>query len=103
MNKENEKTQIEITQQGEEMRRVLPLNAKKIKYYRRCKCMRASELAELVGVTRSSIYAYEKGIQFPIGKLDKIAEVLGVTTEDLVSFGEWLWRTQGEKKYLVKT
>jgi transcriptional regulator with XRE-family HTH domain len=47
-----------------------------------------SELAELVGVTRSSIYAYEKGIQFPIGKLDKIAEVLGVTTEDLVSFGE---------------
>lgn len=70
------------------MRRVLPLNAKKIKYYRRCKCMRASELAELVGVTRSSIYAYEKGIQFPIGKLDKIAEVLGVTTEDLVSFGE---------------
>jgi DNA-binding XRE family transcriptional regulator len=70
------------------MRRVLPINAKKIKYYRMCKGMRASELAKLVGVTRSSIYAYEKGIQFPIGKLDKIAKVLGVTTEDLVSFGE---------------
>jgi transcriptional regulator with XRE-family HTH domain len=71
------------------MRRVLPVNAKKIKYYRLCKGMRASELARLVGVTRASIYAYEKGIQFPIGdKIKKIAEILEVSTEDLVCFGE---------------
>ena len=51
--------------------------------------MRGSELAKLVGVTRQSISAYEKGIQFPVGdKIIKIAEVLGVTTEDLIVFGE---------------
>ena len=70
------------------MRRILPVNAKKIKHFRKLKRMSANELAKRVEVTRQSIYAYEKGIQFPIGKLDKIAEVLGVTTEDLVSFGE---------------
>lgn len=85
------------------MRRVLPINAKNIKYYRLCKGMRASELAKLVGVTRQSISAYEKGIQFPVGKIEKIAEVLGVTTEALVVFGEWSWLTQEEKRYLVKT
>jgi transcriptional regulator with XRE-family HTH domain len=71
------------------MRNVLLVNAKKIKYYRMSKGIKASELAKKVGVTRQSMSAYEKGIQFPMGdKLKKIAEILGVTTEDLVSFGE---------------
>ena len=70
------------------MRKELPVNAKKIKYYRLCKGMRGSDLARLVGTTKQSISAYEKGIRFPIGKIEKIAEVLGVTPEDLVSFGE---------------
>ena len=71
------------------MRKVLPVNAKKIKYYRLCKGMSGSELAKLVGVTKQSISAYEKGFQFPVGeKIKKIAEVLGVSTEDLVVFGE---------------
>ena len=71
------------------MRRILLVNTKKIKHFRKLKRMSANELAKLVGVTRQSIYAYEKGIQFPTGnKITKIAEVLGVTTEDLVSFGE---------------
>jgi hypothetical protein len=25
-----------------------------------------------------------------------------VSTEDLVCFGEWIWHTQGEKRFLVK-
>lgn len=70
------------------MRKVLPVNAKNIKYYRMCKGMKGSELARLIGVSRQSISAYEKGIQFPIGHIEKIAEVLGVTPSDLVDFGE---------------
>lgn len=71
------------------MRKVLLVNATKIKYYRMCKRMKAIELAKLVGVTRQSISAYEKGIQFPTGdKMKKIADVLGVTTEDLIVIGE---------------
>ena len=70
------------------MRKVLTVNAKKIKGYRLCKGLKGSELAKLVGVSRQSISAYEKGIQFPIAHIDKIAEVLGVTPTDLVDFGD---------------
>ena len=70
------------------MRRVLPVNAKNIKYYRLCKGMTGTELARRVGVTRQSISAYEKGIQFPVGHIEKIAEVLDVAPSDLVDFGE---------------
>lgn len=85
------------------MRRVLPVNARKIKFYRLAKGMTASELARKIGVTRQSISAYEKGIQFPIGHIEKIAEVLGVTTTDLVEIGESVWHTQEEKRFLAKT
>ncbi len=67
------------------MRRVLPINASKIKYYRLIKGMKAIELARLTGLTRASISAYEKGIQMPTGNnILKIAEVLGVEPKDLV-------------------
>ena len=71
------------------MRKELLVSAKNIKYYRKCKRMTAIELAKLVGVTRQSISAYEKGIQFPTGdKMKKIADALGVTTEDLIVIGD---------------
>lgn len=71
------------------MRRVLPLNAKRIKYYRLVKGMKATELAKLTGLTRASISAYEKGIQMPTGKnILKIAEVLEVEPKDLISAEE---------------
>ncbi len=67
------------------MRRVLPLKATKIRYYRKIKGISASELARRVNLTRASISAYEKGIQFPTGKnILNIAEVLGVEPKDLV-------------------
>ena len=67
------------------MRRVLPLNASKIKYYRLIKGMKATELAKLTGLTRASISAYEKGIQMPTGKnILRIAEVLEVEPKDLI-------------------
>ena len=67
------------------MRRELPLNAKKIKYYRVAKCMSVIELAKLTNLSRASIYNYEKGIQLPVGdKLAKIAEILGVQPKDLI-------------------
>ena len=71
------------------MRKELLVNAKKIKYYRMRQRIRACELAKLVGVTRQSISAYEKGIQFPSGdKMKKIADILGVSTEDLIVIGD---------------
>lgn len=67
------------------MRRILPINAKMIKYYRLIKGMKATELAKLTGLTRSSISAYEKGIQMPTGKnILRIAEVLEVEPKELI-------------------
>ena len=67
------------------MRKKLPLNACKIKYYRITKCMSVIELAKKTKLSRASIYNYENGIQMPTGKrLIKIAKVLGVDPKDLV-------------------
>ena len=78
-----------------------PLNAKAIKKYRIAKGLTVIELAKKVKRTRTSIYSYEDGSQMPSPKtLVKIARVLEVSPKDLI--GE-RWRTQGEKRYLVKT
>lgn len=67
------------------MRKVLPINASKIKYYRLINGITASELARRVNLTRQSISAYEKGIQMPMGdNILNIARVLGVEPKDLV-------------------
>lgn len=67
------------------MRRILPINAKKIKHYRIIKGMTVIELAEQLKMTRASIYNYEKGIQFPPPKvLAKISKVLRVKPQDLM-------------------
>lgn len=67
------------------MRRVLPLNAKKIKYYRIAKCMSVIELAKKTKLSRASIYNYENGIQMPTGKrLTKISKILGCEPKDLI-------------------
>ena len=56
-----------------------------IKYIRKSKGLTQKELAEKIGVTDSAITKYEKGDREPNWKtLNKIAEALGVTINDLV-------------------
>ena len=58
----------------------------KIYFYRVAKLIRQAELAELSGVSQSQISKYEKGeIKQPsLGKLARIADVLGVKIDDLL-------------------
>ena len=57
-----------------------------IKNLRKYKSMNQEKLAELVGVKRSSIGAYEEGrAEPPIGTLNKMAKVFGITLDDLIN------------------
>ena len=59
------------------MRRVLPVNAKAIKKYRIAKGITVIELSKKMGLSRTSVYNYELGIQMPTPKqLVKIAKFL---------------------------
>ena len=66
----------------------------KIKEYRNSIKMTQAEFAKRLGVTSASVSAYEKGIRLPsYDILVKIANILGVTTDDLLKKTETKYKT----------
>lgn len=58
--------------------------AHNILIYRKKKFLSAEDLAQLIGVTKQSVYDYEKGKHVPSKDiLEKIAEALDVTVSEL--------------------
>ncbi len=57
----------------------------KIAYYRKLKGYTQKRLAEIMGVTTQAVGFWEQGRANPsTGKIEKLAEVLGVTIQDLL-------------------
>lgn len=62
----------------------------KLKELRASKNLKQGDLAELVGVRRETIIRLEKGQYNPSLKLAlDIAEVFGLTVEDIFTFKDW--------------
>ncbi|MBD5153247.1 MAG: helix-turn-helix transcriptional regulator [Oscillibacter sp.] len=60
----------------------------RVKQYREAKGYTQEELAELVGVAKTTITGYERGNRAPdVAKIKKIAAALGVTGDDLLDTG----------------
>ena len=55
-----------------------------IKKYRKEKKLSQTEFGKLLGVNRGAVSMWETGETQPYGKLDKIAEVLGISTIELI-------------------
>lgn len=80
-----------------------------IKMYRKAKGLTQGQLAEKVGVSKYAIFSYEKDRMEPgSANLKKLADVLGVTTNDLLSVEEdskmrsildWAFQRGFEKGY----
>ena len=67
------------------MRKVLPLNARKIKQYRIASGLTVIQLAKKIRKTRATVYNYENGVQMPTPKvLLKIAKVLNTQPINLI-------------------
>lgn len=57
---------------------------KNIKKYRKEKKLSQTQFGKLLGVNRGAVSMWETGETQPYGKIDKIAEVLGVSTIELI-------------------
>ena len=67
------------------MRRLLPVNAKKIKIFRIANGLTVIELAKKIKKTRATVYNYENGTQMPAPKtLQEIATILNVNPMELL-------------------
>lgn len=61
---------------------------KNIKKYRKEKKLSQTEFGKMLGVNRGAVSMWETGETKPYGRLDEIAEVLGITTMDLVGLAD---------------
>lgn len=76
----------------------------KIAYYRKLKGYTQKQLAEIMGVTTQAVGFWEQGRANPsTGKIEKLAEVLGVTIQDLLDKGRNTTKDAPQEKGVRQT
>lgn len=77
------------------------MNATRMKEKRLERKISAQELADALGIAKSTIYRYENGFieKMPVDRLEQIADILGTTPQYLMF---WSDEAQGEEQSILE-
>lgn len=83
------------------MERIVEINGDKLRRERQFKKLSRRKLGELIGVSETSIYRWEKGINHPTGEnLDNLAKILEVAAEEFIDENSRFWRESPKEEVL---